>query len=78
MADSGNVTDDEHSSGSESSKDSEFEGFREDEIREEGNITGYYKAENPDYDRELPTDLEISWRHNAIPSTIFLHVPELV
>ena len=78
MADSGNVTDDEHSSGSKSSKDSEFEGFCEDEIHVEGNITGYYKAENPDYDRELPTDLEIGWRHNDIPSTIFLYVPEPV
>ena len=59
MADRRNVTDNEHSSGCESSLKSEFECLEEEEIHLEGIIEGYYCIENLYFDREIPQDVEV-------------------
>ena len=59
MADKGNVTDNEYSSGGELSVKSDFECLEKVEIHLEGIIAGYYCIENLYFDRELPQDVEV-------------------
>ena len=66
------MTDNEHSSGGELSVKSDFEYLEEEEIHLEGIIAGYYCIENLHFDRELPQDVEVRWRRNGTPPTIFL------
>ena len=56
MADRGNVTDNEHSSGVKLSVKSDFECLEEEEIHLEGIISGHYCIESLYFDRELPQD----------------------
>ena len=72
------MTDDEHSSVCESSLKSAFECLEEREIHLEGIIAGYYCIENLYFDRELPQDVEVRWRRNGTPPTIFRCASERV
>ena len=66
MADGGDRGDENASS----SDDSDFEGFGAEEIQVQGNVTGIYRAEIPEYDRELPADQEINWTRTDSQPTI--------
>ena len=72
------MTDNEHSSGGELSVKSDFECLEEEEIHLKGIIAGYYCIENLYFDRELPQDVEVLWRRNGTPPTIFRCVSERV
>ena len=65
------MTYNERSSGGELSVKSDFECLEEEEIHLEGIIAGYYCIENLYFDRELPQDVEVRWRRNGTPPTIF-------
>ena len=78
MADRGNVSNNEHSSGGELSIKSDSECLEEEEIHLEGIIAGYYCIENLYFDRELPQDVEVRWRRNGTPPTIFRCASEWV
>ena len=70
------MTDDEHSSGCESSVNSQFECLEEEEIHLQDIIAGYYCTENLDIDRKLPQYVQFTLRRT--PPTIFLRAWERV
>ena len=72
------MTDNEHSSGGKISVKSDFECLEEEEIHLEGILAGYYCIENLYFDRELPQDVEVRWRRNGTPPTIFRCASEQV
>ena len=78
MAHKGNVTDNQHSSGGELSVKSYFGCLEEEEIHLEGIIAGYCCIENLYFNRELPQDVEVRWRRNGTPPTIFRCASERV
>ena len=70
------MTDNEHSSGGEFSVKSDFECL--EEIHLGGIIAGYYCIENLYFDRKLPQNIEVRWRRNGTPPTIFRCASERV
>lgn len=70
MAEAEGMFESENKSSGENSSDSDFEGFEADDIRLIGNVQRFTAILNPDYDREVPKDMEMNWSTVDSPPTV--------
>lgn len=70
MAEAEGMFESENESSGENSSDSDFEGFEADDIRLIGNVQRFTAILNPDYDREVPKDMEMNWSTVDSPPTV--------
>ena len=52
------------------SSDSDFEGFKAEDVRLIGNVQQFTAILNPDYDREVPKDMEMNRSTIDSPPTV--------